>query len=263
LDLSGILTPYPAEEPFHFEVVINPHDLGNGAYVTTMYQRPYRTDYTPPDITAEGRGPGDDVLGVMGKIGDVVGAIVGPAVNLVVTGEYPLYYNDPSETPAQQASHKPVQWGTPGQIFDTNQTFQKEMSAEIGVAMEDAVRAYQILTTAPEVQSYPGLLAFRWVKASQALLAFTKFPTTCTIELPAAYADGTTNYYEAVWNALDAAGIPYTLHWGQMNNFTPDRVGKMYGAARDQWVASRQQLLAAPGLQSVFSSAFLQGCGLG
>jgi hypothetical protein len=62
---------------------------------------------------------------------------------------------------------------------------------------------------------------------------------------------------------LDAAGIPYTLHWGQMNNFTPDRVGKMYGAARDQWVASRQQLLAAPGLQSVFSSAFLQGCGLG
>jgi hypothetical protein len=95
------------------------------------------------------------------------------------------------------------------------------------------------------------------------VLAFTKFPTTCTIELPAAFAGGTTNYYQSVWNGLEAAGIPYTLHWGQLNNFTPDRIRTMYGAARDQWVASRQRLLQPPALQSVFSSAFLQGCGLG
>jgi hypothetical protein len=37
----------------------------------------------------------------------------------------------------------------------------------------------------------------------------------------------------------------------------------MYGAARDQWVASRRQLLPTPQLQNVFSSAFLQACGLG
>ena len=262
LDLSGISTPYPAVEPFHFEVVINPHDTAGGAYVTTMYQRPYRAGYTPPDITPEGRGPGDDVLGVMGKIGNVVGAIVAPAVNLVVSAEYPLYYNDPNETAAQAATHKPVQWGTTGEIFDTNQSFQKEMSAELGVAMEDAQRAYQILIGAPELQRYPGLLAFRWVKGSRGLLAFARFPTTCTIELPAAFADGTTNYYQAVWSGLEAAGIPYTLHWGQMNNFTPDRVRAMYGAARDQWVASRRQLLATPALQAVFGNGFLQACGL-
>ncbi len=263
LDLSGIPTPYPAGEPFHFEVVINPHNVAGGAYVTTMYQRPYRADYTPPDITPEGRGPGDDVLGVMGKIGDTIGAIVAPAVNLLVASEYPLYYNDPTETPAARASHKPVQWGTPGQIFDTNQTFQKEMSAEIGVGMGDTARVCQLMLTAAEVQRYPGLLAFRWVKGSQALLAFTKFPITCTIELPAAFANGTTDYYQAVWNGLEVAGIPYTLHWGQLNNFTPNRVTTMYGAARDRWVASRERLLPTAGLRQAFSSAFLQGCGLG
>ena len=85
-------------------------------------------------------------------------------MNLVVSGEYPLYYNDPTETPEQQASHKPVQWGTPGQIFDTNQTFQKEMSVEIGVALTNTARAYDVMTAAPAMQDYPGLLAFRWVK---------------------------------------------------------------------------------------------------
>jgi FAD/FMN-containing dehydrogenase len=263
LDLSGICTPYPNEEPLHFEVVVNSHDIAGGAYVTTMYQRPYRAGYTPPDITPEGRGPGDDLLGVMGKIGEIVGAIVAPAVNLVVSSEYPLYYNDPNETPAQAAQHKPVQWGLPGEIFETNQTFQKEMSAEIGVALEDTARAYQVMVNAQEMQSYPGLLAFRWVKGSNAVLAWTRFPTTCTIELPAAYSDKTTAYYEAVWNGLTAAAIPYTLHWGQMNNFTPERIQAMYGAARNTWVANRQKLLPSAALQRVFSSAFLQSCGLG
>src|SRR5215475_14030703 len=44
LDFSTIPTPHPDQEPLHFEVVINPHDTGDGAYVTTMYQRPYRHD---------------------------------------------------------------------------------------------------------------------------------------------------------------------------------------------------------------------------
>ena len=131
------------------------------------------------------------------------------------------------------------------------------------MALADSVRALDVLTSLPEVNAYPGLLAFRWVKGSSALLAFTKFATTCTIELPAAYSNDTQTYYAAAWNALDAAGIPFTLHWGQMNNFSPAGVRKMYGdAAVNQWIASRTQLLDAAS-QAAFTSPFLQQCGLG
>ena len=136
------------------------------------------------------------------------------------------------------------------------------MSAEIGIALEDTARVLDLMLAAPEVKSYPGLIAFRWVKGSKALLAFTKFDTTCAIELPAAYSDRTTQYYNAVWQALERAKIPYTLHWGQINNFTPERVRNMYGASVDDWIKSRNTLLDAQ-TRAVFTSPFLKQCGLG
>lgn len=247
LDFTGLDMPDKSKEPFHFEVVINPHDTGRGAYVTAMYDRPYRNDYPRPPVSPGGLGPGDDVLGVMGKISDRLPKLVGKLVNLVVPSEYPLY--------------KKV-LGTPAEVFFSNTDFQKAMSAEIGIALEDAARVLDLLLATPEVKDYPGLLAFRWVKGSKAPLAFTRFATTCTIELPAAFADRTMNYYNAVWQALERANIPYTLHWGQLNNFTPERVRRMYGAAVDEWVASRNRLLD-PQARAVFSSPFLRQCGLG
>lgn len=248
LDVSGIPTPHPGEQPFHFEVVINPHDIGGGAYVTTMYRRDYTPDYPRPALSPSGMGPGDDVLSIMGDVTDRLPELTGALVNLIVPAEYPLMDRV---------------LGTPSEIFSSSFTYQKEMSTEIGVALADSVRTLDVLASLPEVNDYPGLLAFRWVKGSSAVLAFTRFATTCTIELPAAYSDDTANYYTAVWNALDAAGIPYTLHWGQMNKFSPARIRKMYGdAAVNRWIASRTRLLNAPS-QAAFTSPFLQQCGLG
>ena len=91
LDFTGIDLPDKSKEPFHFEVVINPHDTGKGAYVTSMYDRPYRGDYPRPPVSPGGLGPGDDVLGVMGNVSERLPALVGKLVNLVVPAEYPLY----------------------------------------------------------------------------------------------------------------------------------------------------------------------------
>jgi len=247
LDFSRIAMPDPASDPFHFEVVVNPHDAGGGAYVTVMYQRPYREGYAPPPLSPGGLGPGDDVVAVMGNLVDRLPGLAGKLENLIIPTQYPLFQKV---------------LGAPSEIFFSNADFQKVMSAELGIAMEDAPRVLDLLLAAPEVKGYPGLLAFRWVKASKALLAFTKFDTTCTIELPAAYAANTMDYYNAVWQRLEDAGIPYTLHWGQINNFTPERVRNMYGPAVDDWIASRNNLLDAPA-RAVFTSPFLQQCGLG
>jgi len=246
LDFSGADVVDGAREPFHFEVVVNPHDTGRGAYVTTMYDREYDGNHTPPPLSPAGLGPGDDVVALMGKLSDSLPALVGGLANLIVPAEYPLL-------------DKVL--GTPGEIFYSEATFQRAMSAEIGVALEDAARVLELMLTTPQVKDYAGLLAFRYVKGSKALLAFTKFDTTCTIELPAAYADSTTAFYDGVWERLEAAGIPYTLHWGQMNNFTAQRVGNMFGEAVDAWIQSRNTLMDAQS-RAVFASPFLRQCGL-
>jgi len=246
LDFTGLELP-DTKEPFHFEVVINPHDTRRGAYVTVMYDREYHSDYSRPPVTPGGLGPGDDVLSLMGNLNDRLPSLAGNLMNLIVPAEYPLL--------------KKV-LGTPGEVFFSNTDFQKAMSAEIGIALEDTPRVLDLMLAAPEAKDYPGLFAFRFVKGSKALLAFTKFDTTCTIELPAAFSDRTMSFYNAVWQGLENAGVPYTLHWGQINNFTPERVRKMYGPAVDKWIASRNTLLD-PQTRAVFTSPFLQQCGLG
>jgi FAD/FMN-containing dehydrogenase len=248
LDLSLIPTPFPNETPYHFDVVVNPHDTRNGAYVTTMYKRPYRTDYVHPVPSPDGRGPGDDLLAIVGKLGERIPDVVIPVLNTIMQREYKEYDR---------------KLGTPGEIFAANLGSQKAMTAEIGVPLERAADALQLMLSLPELLQYAGVLAFRYVRQSGASLAFTKFPTTCTIEFPSGAAQTTVNFMNAVWNGLEAANIPFTQHWGQMNNFTPTRVRAMWGdAAVDHWIGTRNQLLDAPS-RAVFSSSFLQQCGLG
>ena len=94
------------------------------------------------------------------------------------------------------------------------------------------------------------------------MLGFTKFPVTATIEFNAASNNRTLAYYNRIWDELEAKNIPYTLHWGQMNNFTPQQVRKMYGPAVDKWMNCRDTLMS-PSAKAVFTSKFLQSTGLG
>src|ERR1019366_2381761 len=129
LDVSGIPTPHPREPPFHFEVGINPHDIGGGAYVTTMYRRDYTPDYPRPALSPSGMGPGDDVLSIMGDVTDRLPELTGALVNLIVPAEYPLMDRV---------------LGTPSEIFSSSFTYQKEMSTEIGEALADSVRTLDV-----------------------------------------------------------------------------------------------------------------------
>src|SRR5262249_40438978 len=67
LDFSSIDMPDTTREPFHFEVVVNPHDTGGGAYVTTMYDDKYHSGYPRPPVSPGGLGPGGDRVGVRGE----------------------------------------------------------------------------------------------------------------------------------------------------------------------------------------------------
>ncbi len=105
----------------------------------------------------------------------------------------------------------------------------------------------------------------RYVKGTQATLGFTKFATTCVLELDAVNVPETRSYVKAVWAALEAAGINFTLHWGKYNVYlTGRRVEKMYGAAAvNEWKASRATLMESADVSRVFDNAFTRNAGLG
>ena len=108
---------------------------------------------------------------------------------------------------------------------------------------------------------FMGAIALRYVCKSKALLAHARFDTTCAIELPCVGTVQTMRFYEAACAELERSKIDFTLHWGQWNCLTAERVRRMWGAAADDWLAARRKLLSAKG-RYTFSNAFLQRCGL-
>ncbi len=247
LDFSKAKLPCGNERPYHFSVNINPYDLAGGAYVTTMYKRPYRNDYQRPVDNPDGVGPGDDAAVFVGKLTDALPTIVPGLVNKLVAGAF---------TPYEKV------FGTLGEIFDNTTLYGKLLSAAIGIPITYVNRVTDILLEINKSNGpFVGLFAYRFIKKSRAKLAFTRFDYTCILELDAASSEKTKAFYTAVWTRLDKENIPFTFHWGKMNELDYNRIQKMYGKDADTWIASRNKLLDKDTLK-VFTNPLLQQWGL-
>jgi hypothetical protein len=248
LDFSNSSLPYGSERPFHFAVILNPYDMDKGAYVTTMYKRPFQPDYQPPVDNAAGIGPGDDAACFIGTLSEVVPALVPTVVNTVIAASLTLYEK---------------QVGTLSEIFDNTSLRGKLLSAAVGMPIEYAVQVAELMLNINKtIGPFTGIFAFRFVKQTKATLGFTRFGHTCVMELDAPYSDKTYNFYTQIWKMLEDNQIPFTFHWGKVNEVTPQRITRMYGAAADQWKAARNKLLDADTIK-VFTNPILQQWGLG
>ncbi len=241
--------PYPSEKPHHFQVTLNPHDMLNGAYVTTMYKRPYTTNYDPPDFAAK-TGIGEDIPAFIGTITDALPGVIGMIVNGVIGNQYPLFEN---------------QLGTRGEIFGDTELRGKLLSAAIGLSLNDIDKVRTILLQLNETGKagpFAGVFAFRFVKASGATLGFTHFaPYTCVLELDGVYADRILQFYEEVWTRLDQENIPFTFHWGKMTSLTADRLASGYGDRARRWQSARQELMK-PEMMRLFDNPQIRQWGL-
>jgi hypothetical protein len=246
LDFTNSAMPHGSERPFHFQALINQYDIDGGAYVTTMYKRPFGP-YIPTVVDSNIAGPGDDAADFLGKLFDVIPELVHTGTNLLMKSQYPPYEN---------------QWGTLGEIFCTTDTRGKVMSTAMGIGLESVNEVDDLLIEVNDSAGpFAGVFAHRYVKQSKALLGFTHFPITCVVELDGVFSHKTLAFYNAVWDALEQKGIPFTFHWGKINNMNNDRIERMYGDNRDRWIVARQQLLSEEFLK-LFSSQLLIDYGL-
>ncbi len=247
LDFSNANLPCGNERPFHFAVNINPYDLKKGVFVYTFYKRPYRDDYVRPVPSTEGIGPGDDAPCFIGKITKSIPALVPTVVNNLLAMALKPYEN---------------KTGTLGEIFNNTSLHGKLLSAAIGIPLDKVDRVTKLLFEINKSSGpFAGLFAYRFIKKSNATLAFTRFDYTCILELDGAYSNATKKFYKDVWNKLDEEKIPYTFHWGKMNELDFARITRMYGKDADAWMTARNKLLDADS-RKVFTNPLLKQWGL-
>lgn len=248
LDFSNShLNENGSERPFHFQSVVNPYNLAKGAYVTVMYKRPYTNNYTPymPDTNVAG--PGDDAASFIGKLTNVLPAITPLLVNKLTEKTYQTYSNV---------------YGTSGEIFYNTDLRGKVLSTAMGIAIADAGKVNGLLIELNKNHGpFPGVFSYRYVKKTNAILGFTKFDHTCIIELDGVESQATRNFYDVVWNELEAQHIPYTFHWGKVTNLNADKIMNMYGMNRYKWLEARNQLLP-PSSINLFNNQTLADWGL-
>ena len=247
----------PRDKPYHFEIFFNPNEgtPPAEAIVLIMYEGPYDpNNYIPPAWNAGEAGLGAsglDVMGaVVGKIPSPLNKLAVPLLNSQVNQEFAPYF--------KQAIIR--------DLFRGEKTLGKTLACGVGMPVARSVEAMEIAFRAYKNSNgvLPVILSHRFVKGTKALLGFTRFDTTAIMELDAVNTPETRAFYNRVWNDLDAAGIPFTLHWGKYNSFlTPDRVRNRYGdAAVDQWITSRDTLMESAAVRQIFNNAFTAGLGL-
>jgi FAD/FMN-containing dehydrogenase len=115
------LLPFGGERPFHFQFLVNPHDLHNGVYVSAMYKRPYREDYPRIVRDFSKAGPGEDAPAFLGRLTHSLPVVTALVVNNLIKNAY-APYND--------------QWGTLNEIFSNTDTQGRVLSAAVGIPAE-------------------------------------------------------------------------------------------------------------------------------
>ena len=109
----------------------------------------------------------------------------------------------------------------------------------------------------------PGAIALRFIKASKATLAFTRFPMTCILEMDGIlWKGGDTmisfeDFQRKLLEAFMAKGIKFTIHWGKNAIWSfPGLIDYMYGDNDDVWKNYRSALLSKQ-MADIFSNKFL------
>jgi hypothetical protein len=245
LKFDTVPLPRSPEVPFHFQIVLNPHDQGD-AYVTVMYRdKQPRVDCKPKKPTGK-IGMGENALEIIGAITDAAPDVVPAALAAAIKGQYGQYEGV---------------CGTHGDIFGDTTTQGRTFSTAMGIDLANVAQAVKIAEEAVRHHDAPTLVALRYVKSSRGTLAFTCHGTcTCVLEMDGPWSARTHAAVQKAWADLSAANIPYTFHWGKVNNLDDQRVRTMYGPKLTDWLDARRELLKSDRLlrERVFANRFLR-----
>lgn len=236
--------------PFHYKVFINPYVNDPEYVVELMYKKPYRNDYPDPVPNIKTAVYRDLILlfsHIANKYKNSIPALIKalqtsilPPVDLEVTGTLAeIFWDAGFQGPAYACS--------------------------VGIDNRDSPKALELLVNlAREEGPIPGIYAMRFVKQSDATLAFTKFPVTCMLEIDGLIWNPKDNnislqkFCTRIIEVLQANNIAFTQHWGKNADWSfPGLIQYMYGNKAQEWITQRSALLRKE-TADLFSNDFLK-----
>ncbi len=242
------------KRPYHYKVFINPYTNEDQYVVEVMYKKPYISTYPDPFNTIE-KSVYRDLIYLLIKISEKFPKRIPffikqlqkqilPEVNEESLGTlYETFWDAPYQGPA--------------------------FACSFGVDSKNAEKALKVLIDLTKNEGpIPGIYAMRFVKKSEATLAFTKFPVTCMIEIDGVLWKKSRNlmsleeFSRRMIQVLKQNNIPFTLHWGKNSDWSfPGLVEHMYGDKAKEWKKYRNNLLSKQ-MATLFSNGFLETVGL-
>jgi len=253
LNINDLGLPEADEFPSHFEVVLNPYCLDRGeggAFVRVYYKREVAKSLPIPTLQNSDILLSEDLVSAAGRLFDAQPDFI-PGLLMKFLKE-----------DVKPTEGKCIR-GTLGQQFSDSSPTGGGTSVEIGVPLKSAGSALDAILEVTGTYPFPAPLAFRYVKASEAFLAFTCFPDiTCTIEIPGPNSERSRDAHQRIFKALRERDIPHTFHWGQSLPLDPDWVCLGFGKERvNNWLAARSNFLSPKG-RYLFANSLIDTIGL-
>ena len=246
---DAVLDPPGASgRPYFFQPIVNPNSNPPEVLVTQMYKRSWIASHTPNYGMKQGTfGPGYDFISVAGQ-----------ALNLF-KGAVPLF----SQLVAGSLFQVGTRTGSWGEQFGYKAFRTKVASGTVAVPLAKALETLDLLLALNgQIGPVPLVFGCRYVRKSPALLAFNRWDPTFVVSIDGVHNASSQAFLDAIPARMEAAGIPFTQHWGKTHGYTPQRIANVYGSDRDKWVAARQQLLPSPAQRKAFGNKFLRDLGL-
>lgn len=250
LDFTGSGIPDPTRRPYFFQTIIDPRrpDI---VYTTVRYKEACPPDYVPNYNQVTASEPGTNVPRMIATATQTIPGLR----DLVVSKLMAIELRVRADTPAE--------WSTPGEEYTFTSAREGVASCGFAIPIAQVTRALDIARAAfLEHSSAPVVFTCRYAQKSPGILSFIRFDPTCIFDIDGVDTKATHKLIKLVAERFDAAGMPYTMHWGKTNHLTKARVRANYGGAVDRWNLVRKQLLPDAAERKMFSSPFLDGLGL-
>ncbi len=242
--------------PYHYKIFANPFNEAEPLVAEMIYKKPYRSDYPDPIPRIQKAFFTDLITLVIRviekfpkKIPKLLKRLAKPGAGL---------FPKPNE-------------GTLGTLAETFWDTQHKGGAfacEFAIDHKDSARALELFSKLTQRHPVPGLYSLRFVKRSEATLAFAKFPISCMIEIngvqwkPRGKIISLQDYLKKMMDELKQNNIDFALHWGKNADWSrPNLVKDMHGARATEWRKMRSALLS-PQMCKVFTNDFLTTIGL-
>jgi hypothetical protein len=237
------------EPPYFTMVILRPDKPFGKAVVRFLYKFPYHPNY--PRQTPAELGAGYDAQSIIvwalrnfpWARGFILHTIMRLAVGKGVTGEV---------------------YGTWGETLEASRPTSASFSAGMFCDRGQLVRTVDALCTAFSRAGGSTAVTLRFVRggAGYGLLSPARWEHSVAIDCDGPGGPGTVRAYLHMLKVLERDGIDFTLHWGKINNLTPERVAADYGADLVRWKAVRDRLLPTEADRRLFWTQELQDFGL-